>query len=51
VAEDKEYPKEITEKERKLVELLRNTEFGEVRVIIQNGQPVLVEEVYKSIKL
>ncbi|ATW27571.1 DUF2292 domain-containing protein [Candidatus Formimonas warabiya] len=49
--ERKERPLEITEKERRLIELLRSTGFGEVRITVQNGQPILVEEVHKSIKL
>lgn len=49
--EPKERLGEITAKERKLIDLLRSTEFGEVRIIIQNGQPILAEEVRKSIKL
>ncbi|ATW27560.1 DUF2292 domain-containing protein [Candidatus Formimonas warabiya] len=49
--ESKERLGEITEKERKLIELLRSTGFGEVRVTIQDGQLVQVEEIHKSIKL
>ncbi|WP_214658885.1 DUF2292 domain-containing protein [Candidatus Formimonas warabiya] len=47
----KDHPMVVTEKERRLIELLRSTGFGEVHVTVQNGQPVLVEEVHKSIKL
>lgn len=49
--ERKEGSKEVTVKERKLIEFLRNTDSGEVRIIIQHGQPVQVEEVQKSIQL
>ena len=41
----------ITEKEKKLLQMIRDTEFGEMKLIIQNGQPDILEEVKKSIKL
>lgn len=41
----------LTEKEQKLLELVRALEYGEIRIVIQNGEPLLVEEVRKSIKL
>ncbi len=43
--------KELTEKEKKLIELIRSTGYGEIRVAVRDGQPVLVEEVKKSFKL
>ena len=39
------------EKEEKLLKLIRETEFGEIKIIIQDGVPVRVEEIKKSIKL
>ncbi|MEL7565313.1 MAG: DUF2292 domain-containing protein [Dehalobacterium sp.] len=42
---------EITEKERRLIELIRSIGFGEVHITVQDGQPILVGEVHKSIKL
>lgn len=42
---------QLTAKEKKLLELIHNTRFGEIRVAVKDGQPVLVEEVKKSIKL
>ena len=39
------------EKEEKLLRLIRETEFGEIKIIIQEGVPVRVEEIRKSIKL
>lgn len=42
---------QLTTKEKKLLELIHNTKFGEIRVAVKDGQPVLVEEVKKSIKL
>lgn len=40
-----------TEKEIKLLEIIRNTEYGEIRIIVQEGKPIRVEEIKKSIKL
>lgn len=41
----------VTEKEKKVIELIRNTGFGELKIIIQNQEPVRIEEITKSIKL
>lgn len=52
---DTKSPKDIkdtlTEKEKKLIELIHSMEYGELSIFIQQGQPVRVEEVKKSIKL
>lgn len=41
----------LTDKETKLLEIIRRMEFGEVRVIVTDGIPTRVEEIKKSIKL
>ena len=41
----------LNEKEAKLIKLIRATEFGELKIIIQNSLPIRVEEMKKSIKL
>ena len=41
----------LTEKEVNLLKLIRNTEYGEIKIIIQDKQPIRVEELKKSIKL
>lgn len=41
----------LTAKEKKLLELIQNTRYGEIRVAVKDGQPVLVEEVKKFTKL
>ena len=41
----------LTEKECRVIEIIRSIEFGEVRVVITDGVPVRVEEIQKSIKL
>ena len=43
--------RELNEKEKKLIILIRSTGYGEIRVAVRDGQPVLVEEVKKSFKL
>jgi len=43
--------KPFTEQERKLVEILRQLDYGEVRIIVKAGVPVHIEEIKKSIKL
>ena len=35
----------------KLIEIIRNISFGEVRVVVTDGVPTRVEEIKKSIKL
>ena len=42
---------ELTEKESRVIDIIRNIEFGEVRVVITDGVPVRIEEIKKSIKL
>ena len=44
-------PIELTEKESRIIEIIRSIEFGEVRVVVTDGVPVRVEEIKKSIKL
>lgn len=41
----------LTEKEKKLIQLLREIRFGEIHLHMADGQPVRIEEVKKSIKL
>ena len=41
----------LTEKEARLIEIIRKLDFGEVRVVIQDGVPTRVEEIKRSIKL
>ncbi len=41
----------INEKEKKLIEMIRNIEYGEIRVVIQDKLPIRIEELKKSIKL
>ncbi len=41
----------LTEKEAKLILLIREMQFGEIRLHIADGQPVRLEEVRRSVKL
>ncbi len=41
----------ITEQEKKLIKLIREIGFGEIKVIINDGKPIRIEELIKSIKL
>ena len=42
---------QLSEKEEKLIRLIRDLKFGELRLFIADSQPVRLEEVRKSIKL
>ena len=41
----------LSEKEEKLLDIIRKVKFGEIKVIVQDGHPIRVEEIKKSIKL
>ena len=41
----------VTEQERKIIEILRSLDFGEMRIVVKEGTAVHVEEIKKSIKL
>ena len=42
---------EVSVQEQKILEIMRNMEFGEVRLVISDGKPVRMEEIKKSVKL
>lgn len=42
---------ELNEKEKNLIQIIRNLQYGEIRIIVQDGLPIRVEELKKSIKL
>ena len=42
---------DLTAKEKRLLEIIRGIEFGEVRIVVTDGVPTRVEEIKKSIKL
>ena len=41
----------LSEQERRLIKIIRELGYGELKIIIQDGRPVRVEETKKSIKL
>lgn len=41
----------LTEQEKKVIAILRELKYGEVRVVVQDGVPVRVDEIRKSIKI
>ena len=41
----------LTEKERNLIRMIHATEYGEIKIIIHDKQPIIIEEQKKSIKL
>ena len=40
-----------SEKEEKLLQMIREIKFGEIHIYVADGQPVRIEEIKKSIKL
>ena len=48
--EQKKTVLQLTEKEEKLIRMIRELKFGEVHIYIADGQPVRAEEIKKSIK-
>lgn len=38
-------------KEENLIKIIKDIKFGEIKIIIQDGLPIRIEEVKKSIKL
>lgn len=42
---------QLTKQEDNLIKIIRNIDFGEVRIVITDGRPTRIEEIKKSIKL
>jgi hypothetical protein len=43
--------KPLTTREANLIRIIRSIKYGEIKIIVQEGQPIRVEEIKKSIKL
>lgn len=43
-------PAKYTEKEEKLLQLIRDLKFGEIHIYVADGQPVRAEEIKRSVK-
>ncbi|MDR2501837.1 MAG: YezD family protein [Oscillospiraceae bacterium] len=41
----------LRDSETRLLRVIRELEFGELRIIVQNGEPVRAEEIRKSLML
>lgn len=39
-----------TEREEKLLQMIRELKFGEIHIYVADGQPVRAEEIKKSVK-
>lgn len=49
--EEKKKTALLTEQEEKVIEIMRNIKYGELRVVINNSKPIRVEEIKKSVQL
>lgn len=47
----KKEPNRLSDREAKLIQIIRELQFGELTLHIADGNPVRIEEVRKSIKL
>ena len=43
--------KEINEKEKKLIEFIRQLGYGEILIKVQDGLPVMIERATEKVKL
>lgn len=41
----------VSEQEKRLIDLIRKTKHGELKILIKDSLPIRVEEMKKSIKL
>ena len=41
----------LSEQEKKIVDILRELKYGEIKIVVQDGLPVRVDEIRKSIKI
>jgi len=51
MAEEAAIVQSLTNREKQLVLFMRELGWGEVRVRVENGQPVLIYEAIKTVKL
>ena len=43
-------PEKTSEKEERLLKMIRDLKFGEIHIYVADGQPVRAEEIRKSVK-
>ncbi|MDR1914192.1 MAG: DUF2292 domain-containing protein [Clostridiales bacterium] len=41
----------LTDAEKKVIAVMRDVKFGKIEVVIQDGAPIRVDEIRKSIKI
>ena len=41
----------VSEREKKLLDLIRTTKYGELKIIVQDSLPIRVQEIKKSFEL
>ena len=46
-----ELTRKLSDKEKNLLNIIRDLEYGELKIIVQEREPVRVEEIKRSIKL
>ncbi len=46
-----EKKRNLDTKEEKLIKIINDIKFGEIKIIVQDGLPIRIEEIKKSIKL
>ena len=44
-------PEKLTEQERRLIALLRELDWGEVKVSVKAGQPYMARQPFKDVRL
>ena len=41
----------LSEQEKKIIEILHEMNYGELKIVVQDGVPVRIDEIRKSIKI
>lgn len=49
--ENRKQAEQLHEKERRLLEFLRELRFGEVTIKVQDGLPIMIEKATEKVKL
>ena len=49
--EDKKITVQVSQQEKRVLELIRDIDYGELRIVINASKPVRVEEIKKSLQL
>ncbi len=49
--DDKKITMQLSPQEKRVVELMRTIDYGELRIIVNASKPIRVEEIKKSLQL